>query len=540
MSKKKKSENKTVNSAFNSANNAMMQDSYPFIHSHPSHLKTLASLFGMKDLASLKNARVLEIGCLSGGNITPIAYDYPEAEFVGVDFLEENIAVANNVANSLGLKNITFHTKSILDLGSDIGKFDYIIAHGVFSYLSKDEQEHLIKASKEMLNPSGLVYVSYNTLPGWGSAGAVRDMVRYHANRFVTAEDKVIQARLFLDFAQKSAESINSYNRDDIAAEAKIISTYSDAKLLRDYLSPNDNECYFYEFINSANKFGLQYLADADLSSMYIGNLPKEIEEKLSQIGDIINTEQYMDFINNRRYRATILCNGDVALNRNISYENVENFYMYMNIAPKEPFVKADVMDASKQADFLVRTVMGSERNISTSSPILKAILYSFSEVYVQLQTDDIISLAVDKLDGIQRDEVRNEFMFNVVNMILAGLVHISADLKNFTVNVSEKPKVSDLARIQASNPERFWVTNMKHERFQINILEKHMISLMDGNKNKEEIVNLISDLVAKGDLVLTKDEKPVSDLAEIRKEIANFYDNIVRDKLAPCALLVA
>ena len=150
---------------------------------HPSRLAALAKLFGMQP-APLSGCRVLELGCASGGNLLPMAAQTPSASFLGIDLSGRQIADGQAVIAELGLSNIGLRHLGIAHVDESLGKFDYIIAHGVYSWVPQEMQEKILSICKENLAPNGVAYVSYNTYPGWRMRGMIRDMMLYHARPF--------------------------------------------------------------------------------------------------------------------------------------------------------------------------------------------------------------------------------------------------------------------------------------------------------------------------------------------------------------------
>jgi len=181
-------------------------DSHPFVQTTPSRLATVATLFGMNPVP-IDKCRVLELGSAAGGNIAPLAELYPDSEFVGVDLSARQIADGQKVVQAAGLKNITLRHASITDVDESYGKFDYIICHGVFSWVPDPVRQKILAVSAALLNPQGVAYVSYNTYPGWHMRGMIRDMMRFHAMLFDTPARRVEQARALLDFLAQSAKN---------------------------------------------------------------------------------------------------------------------------------------------------------------------------------------------------------------------------------------------------------------------------------------------------------------------------------------------
>src|ERR1700676_853813 len=141
-------------------------------------MATLATLYGLAP-PSVQGCRVLELGCGAGGHLIPLAYALPESEFLGVDLSEVSVGRAKDVAAKLGLKKLQFKAEDLGAFPADAGIFDYIIAHGVFSWIPPEIQEKLLEICSRHLAPKGVAYVSYNTYP----AGHLRRIPR-HLRRF--------------------------------------------------------------------------------------------------------------------------------------------------------------------------------------------------------------------------------------------------------------------------------------------------------------------------------------------------------------------
>ena len=163
--------------------------SFPFPQTHPDRLATIATLLGM-DPPPVGRCRVLELGCAAGGNLIPMALGLPDSEFVGIDLSTRQIAEGRAAVDALGLQNITLEPVNILEIEADFGQFDYIIAHGVYSWVPADVQDKLLEVCRQNLSPNGVAYVSYNTYPGWRLHGAIRDMMLYHTQDLSDPQEK--------------------------------------------------------------------------------------------------------------------------------------------------------------------------------------------------------------------------------------------------------------------------------------------------------------------------------------------------------------
>ena len=116
-------------------------------------------MFGLNP-PPIKTARVLELGCASGGNIAPMAESFPNAEFIGVDQSSRQIDEGLRFARAAGLTNLSLRHASIADVDESYGAFDYIVCHGVFSWVPTAVREKILEVCSRHLTRDGIAYVS--------------------------------------------------------------------------------------------------------------------------------------------------------------------------------------------------------------------------------------------------------------------------------------------------------------------------------------------------------------------------------------------
>ncbi len=514
----------------------MPYESYPYPQSSPSHLKTIGTLFGMTPPA-LETARVLELGCAAGGNLIPFGAMYPKSHCVGVDLSKVQIEQGQEQIKKLGLKNVELKTMSITDVDTSMGKFDYIITHGVFSWVPDFVREKMLEICGSMLTDNGIAYISYNTLPGWNMVRSIREMMMFHSSGFQDDKDKVQQARLLLQFLKDGTEAQKTPYAEFLKAEADLLANQPDHYIRHEHLEDNNHQMYFSEFMTHAMKHKLQYLGDASISSMYLGNLPPKVSEKLAEIKDIVRVEQYMDYFTNRRFRSTMLCKANVQLNRSLNFNDIEKFYVSMRAQPEKLESEVKLEDSLDTLKFYFNN--NKDVNISTSSPFMKAIIYTMSEhSHTMLKIDDILKLAAKKLKNAKPEDLKNDFMNNAMKLVLSGYMIISADAPKHAAKTTEKPVVFDLVRFQCEHTPNFWITNLKHERLAINIFDKFALRYLDGKNNMDKLKELMLSHVIKGDITISRDNVKLEDKKEIEKEIGAIVDQM-GSKLEQCAILV-
>lgn len=514
----------------------MPYESNPFPQSSPVHLRTIGVLFGMNPPA-LENARILELGCAAGANLTGFAASYPKSHSVGVDLSKVQIDEGKAFVEKAGLKNVELKHASITDVDESWGKFDYIISHGVFSWVPDFVRDKMLEICGKNLTDNGIAYISYNTLPGWNMPRGLREMMLYHTSGFVSDQDKVTQARLLLQFLKDSTEGSNTPYAEFLRSEAELLSNQPDHYIRHEHLEDENVQFYFSDFISRASKHGLQYLGDASLTSMYVGNLPEKVATKLHEITDIVRSEQYMDYVTNRRFRSTLMCKNNVRLNRSLNNNDIKKFHISMKATPEKEFTSVDIFDATDNIKFFFDDA--KEVFVSSSSPVMKAVLYTLTEnSNIKMKIDDILKLAAKKLKNVKPETIEPELINNALKLVMKGYIQIKSEEPKYITKLSAKPKISYLARAQAEYTSSNWVTNLNHEKIVANIFDKMVFRYLDGNHTLNQVKEKILEHIAKGDLTMSKNNVKIEAKDEIEKEIDAIFANIA-PKLENSALLI-
>ncbi|WP_375334035.1 methyltransferase regulatory domain-containing protein [Candidatus Tisiphia endosymbiont of Xenochironomus xenolabis] len=487
-------------------------ESFPFAYTRPEHLRTIGLVFGMQP-PMVENARILDIGCGEGGNMIDFAESYPESYSLGIDLSKVQINNGLEVVKSLGLKNIELKCLSILDIDESFGKFDYIICHGVISWVPDVVRNKIFEISSKLLSPNGIAFISYNTLPGWNMQKTIRDMMMFHSAIFTDKHDKLQQAKLLLDFVSDSLEKSESPYSKFLQHETNFLKKLGNSYLLHEYLGEENTAFYFQEFVSNARKHNLNYLGDSSLSAMFVGNLPEKTAEKLQSINDIVRTEQYMDFITNRKFRTTLLCHNNVMINRTIEPSKLSDFYTTFNIRPVRLESEVDLNNAVENLEFYYNN--SESPGISTSSSIMKAVFYVYADnTGNPLTLDQVSKLAMKKLEKFQLKDFKEELDSVIIKLVLQGYVQIFATKPSSIYDISSKPKVSELVRYQAQKlgQTNLVVTNRINALVPLQLHEKYIIELLDGTNSIQQIEEKMFEKFASGLLVASNKDGIVSD----------------------------
>lgn len=494
---------------------------YPYPQTRPDSLYTMARLFGMSP-PDYKKARVLELGCASGANLIPMAQYFPESKFVGIDLSSTQIQKGQKTIQDTGLKNIELKHQSILDFDPAAqDPFDYVIVHGVFSWVPKEVQEGILKIAKDSLSENGLAYISYNVLPGWNQVKTVRDMMLYHATNFETPQEKVQQGLLLLEFIYNNMNDKNP-SKAAIRTEYETLKSQPASYIFHDHFEAYNDPMYFKDFMAMAKENDLQYVGDISLHSMYLGNLGKEAQEKLSTIGDIVRAEQYSDFVVNRRFRSSILCKKGMMINRSLQPEAVENFYVEtpMVFENNQKLEEAALTDKSE-----IEAYVKKQNAVKTSSPALKVALNTMiSNMPHTTSMQDILKTVFKTLPDLDQAQTRQDLFAHFLNFGLKGLVSFSSEPVACVTEKTEKPMVFPLIRYQAK--EKAHVTNVYHKIIQLSDVQRVLFQSMDGQSDMNEIVEKSANMLKEqGGITYKNDNKHVTDVESLKEFVSDNLD---------------
>ena len=288
---------------------------YP--QTHPDVLATVASLVGLRP-AHPARCRVLELGCADGANLMGMAAYLPDSEFVGLDAAANHIAAGEPLRAEAGLDNVTLLAADLRDPPEDLGTFDYIIAHGVYSWLPPAARPALLRLCRSHLAEHGVAYISYNTMPGWHEQQVIRDLMRFHTRAFSDPADVIAQGRAIVRFAGEASGAFLHQ------ATAEYLDGLPDSYIFHDLLEAENHPLYLHQFIDEVAAEGLQYVGDAELETALDLRFPEPTRAWLhEQTDDPVVIEQYLDFLTNRTLRRSLVCHADVPLQRALDLSTV-------------------------------------------------------------------------------------------------------------------------------------------------------------------------------------------------------------------------
>jgi methyltransferase-like protein len=512
----------SINTAADRVAKAYDEVPYPgraYQQTHPDRLATMATLFGMQP-APVERCRVLEIGCGDGANLIGMAFSLPESSFTGFDVSACAIEKGRRTVDALSLANIKLDRLDLRDVEPGFGEFDYIIAHGMYSWLPSELREKILGIAQETLTANGVAYVSYNTYPGGHLRTLCREMMLFHnaagsSGPLARVEEGLELLRLVCDSRRKlnsrqSEESESPSTRHKLAggsfaahddpytafvlAEVERLRERCSSDVFHDEFAPVYQPFYFHEFAANAGRHGLQFLAEANLHDMWIAGLSPEVSALLGRFpADIIRREQYMDFFRFRCFRQTLLCHEGVQLDREVKPDAMRSFRVASCVRSTNP--NPDLLSEAAEQFSGPRS-----SSVVTAHPLAKSALWRLSGCWPDSLAFSELLESACSLCGRSADErAAAELSEIVLRTCAAGLTELHTYRPRLMVQGGERPVASPLVRLELEH--QTGVTTLLHTNIRISgLLERRLILLLDGTRDRAALLRELSDFVQSPD----------------------------------------
>ncbi|HEX5431226.1 MAG TPA: class I SAM-dependent methyltransferase [Bryobacteraceae bacterium] len=424
----------------------------PYRQTHPDHIAALARLHGL-DPPPPDRARVLDIGASEGGNILPMAEAMPESEFVGIDLAAVPIQRGQEAIAALGLRNIRLAQMNLLDLDESFGKFDYIIAHGLYAWTPPEVGDKILQIAETNLSANGIAFISYNTHPGGHFRKLVRDMMLFACGRESEPAKRLHAARAMLALVGRGCPEPDAIEAA-VAHQARSVGERDDSSLYHDYLAPVFEPVYFFDFAGHSARHGLAYVADADVGDTYNMKLSPEAMEAVRGAAGAgrIAQEQLLDFLRLRRFRRSLVCRAEHKPWARWNPERAMGLYASSSAIETE---EESTFLAGRLRVTLESTAVRYLRRLIAQRPRAEAIAPEDADIALELYRREMVELRV-----------------------LPGLASPAG----------ETPKASRLARYQAAKGDAA-VATLRHRSLAIgDPRARKLLTLLDGSRDREEL----------------------------------------------------
>ncbi len=454
----------------------------PRPQTHPDLLSALGQLFGLAP-AAVESCRVLELGCGNAANLAPMAYGLPQGRFVGVDLAATAIAEGRVLAAALGLNNLELQVHDLAQLPAGLGEFDYIVAHGVYSWVPEEVRNALLAACARHLAPQGIAFVSYNALPGGYLRRIARDMMRFHTQRAPDARTRVAQSLALMTFFADSVPEEDACG-PLLRKELERIRGLDPALLIHDDLADVNEPVYFHKFVEHASRHGLRYFAEAEYFMMSAERYAPAVRGALAKLGEnAVAREQYLDFLACRPFRQSLLCRDGAGAASTPLTARLAGLRFSSPAAPAE--------DEPSLAPGVEAAFRGSRgKTIRMDLPLSKAALLVLHEAWPRRLGFAELQQAVAA--RLRRAGLEAPATAQLADFLLAALaldaVEVHAREPRLAVSPGARPRASALARRQAAAGEM--VASLTHRI--VNLSDetgRRLLVKLDGTRDRDALL---------------------------------------------------
>lgn len=487
--------------------------------SHPDVLFLVGRRHGLSP-ASPSGARVLELGCAEGANLLPMAYRREGARFVGLDASAGQLEIAREAKDRLGLDNLELIHARIEDVDpADLGCFDYVICHGVLSWVAPPVRERLWSLISNVLAPEGVALVSFNCTPGWSIRREIRHAMLARTANAPKSPERLDRAAELLALLAGSPASAMPYGAL-LAQEAGRVLERSGAYLEHEYLAAHNQTFRYGEVAGAATEHGLAPLEELG-RAVPDRRSEDELRERLLRfVGDPVEAEELAETMLFRAFRMmtftheSSLASGDRA--------PLGSFVEALGWAGRvSPMARRPSLDPEVNEEFETEEGL----SIASEDPLLKAALIELARVWPRSLTWPELSERACALLSVRRVP-ESHFGANRLTTLghdlleLARLGHVRVTSEPVqAVQTSEAPRVDALTRWEASR--RFNVTGPYHQVVVLDPLTRALIRVLDGSRHKAELLAIAKELVTSATVVL-------------RDDAADPLDETARDEALP------
>ncbi len=417
-----------------SSYNSIPYESLPISYTYLPHLAGLAKLYGL-DAADPEHCRVLDIGCAEANNIIPMAFHWPKSEFVGIDLSVVQVNAGMQMIESLALDNVKLHVEDVAHINaSEYGKFDYIILHGVFSWVTHELQQTILRKTQSLLNDNGLIYISYNTYPGWHTQMVIRDAMKLYSSHCNTPKEEIDIIPKSLSYFKRFFKTADNEFSDYYVKRMSILEKQSGEYLYHEFLETSNNPLYISDFLSKAASHNLHYLCDALLAFDTPLILGQQRNAFLKNFEDRIERLQYMDFMINQRFRRSLLCHDSQNIRNEFAPEHMVGLAYRGSLVSK----KSVRLDTEKPCKFYQNHVQNIDQDvfIKLTHPVSKAAVLILSEIFPSsIDYMELLKQSCQRVaDNGGLDYVRKIEPFYQEFLLLLINDWISTDLNTHTV----------------------------------------------------------------------------------------------------------
>jgi len=493
--------------------NDIFFESRPSPERHVHRLSTLAFLNGLETPPALRS-RVLEVGCSTGANLIPMACALPEASFVGLDISSAQIKIASRHADSLNLKNIKFIEGDVRQEESLDGPFDYVICHGMLTWVDPGIQDHLLKFIARYLSPDGVCYLSFNSLPGWRNRHTVWNAVASVRAMKCPPQEKIERAKAII--RAMSAVLVDAHRPYGMQLKEELERNLerSNAFFAHEILNPFCSALTLPELKAKLKIYGLSYLCDANaLRSPGLWSEFPELDDELKKefpdpATAEIDTEHIADFLFPQSFRGAVVSLKKASPRLKQNPEIIENLFICSPLVPLD--VQPDIF-STKAVTFCAPSEQTSEQ----SDPLVKSALLVLRSTWpTPIHFRELYKSALE-LVGLKADKDQLALLrLTLIHYFQGNHLELYREAYRTGNRSADYPEIFPFARLQSGKQE--WVTTLRHETMPVDIFDRHLMPIINGENTLTSILEKMLSYTESGALQAQSQGEKVSSPDEV------------------------
>lgn len=463
-----------------------------FWDTHPRVLAAMATILGRADVPDVNHCKVLEIGCASGLNSISMAIDLPGSTFVGIDFSPRQIDQGREIVTALGLSNIDLQVANILEIDASFGQFDYIIAHGIYSWVPDNVKNKLLDLCRTNLTPQGIAYVSHNANPLWRLVSVVRDMMKFHARHWQDGDEQLRKAREFIGLLARTVPDDPSQYGAVIRHQHELMKDLADNFIAHDIFEEVNDPVYMIELVEHARRHDLQYLGDVATMKGRFENMPEAYTREVASCADdVVEMEQYMDFYLGRRFRSTLLCHADVPVDAPCQPSALDGLYITCEAEPVADSFHPQLKLATK-----FRNSNGDTVELQNPMAIItmSALVACWPEaISLAVLTNSVLGwIRQTRLTGsnITAETLRGFLPGFLYTAYWHRHIRFTSVPLCCVRDPGPRPKASPLARYQAARTNS--VLNLRQSNVELSEAHVELFRLLDGSRDRQTLLEMM------------------------------------------------
>jgi len=459
-------------------------DSLPLPETQPDFLAAMARLHGF-DAPDPSRSRILELGCAQGGNLIPLAWRWSGCDCVGVELSRVQAEAGAAFVQSLRLPNVRILHGDLAALPADLGEFDYIIAHGVFSWVPPSVQQALLEVCRRHLSPHGLAYVSFNVTAGWAGLQPLRTALTERTTAELPAPARFEQARRVL--GELAAEWTDPVLLKEIAYLESAAPSY----LFHEYLAEFNAPMGFGEFAAQLAAHGLRYVGEAGPRRAVV-----ELEDAWGLIpegmaGRWLDAEAALDDALAIRFRRALIARDDAPCAQPPRADSLSALAFYADLRSDE---EIDLEEAVEQ-----NFINPAGNAFPIAQPAMKAAAMALSAVYPgALAYPDVLAAARQLLGeyGVAGNVDEGVFRDALFQLVMAHCVMPTVSAASYANALGERPRAHALARLQA-NSSSWVVSGARQVAIDLDGPGRILLGMLDGSRTIDELGAAMQHMLA-------------------------------------------